>query len=123
MERIEVLVIREGNNDVAVVVSCEKSRTVQNGNQLLESLIKAVTKWVQTDEGKPVFGYATDDLNIGDLASHGTDEVFKCLLEDEGIHGFQIIQPDRCDWNYDTPLVDTNSLPEDFGVDDGETNE
>ena len=33
-------------------------------------------------------------------------------MENEGIKSFQVMQPDVCDWNYDTPLVDTNSLPE-----------
>ena len=111
-ERIEVLVSRTTNiNDAYVVVSCDTSGKIDSGDKLLEYLIKAVTKWVQTPEGRPLFEYAADDLNIGDLSSYCREPTLARLLKEEGINNFQIIQPDRCDWNYDTPLVSTNNLP------------
>lgn len=117
MNRLEVLVAREGSffkgNPVFVVVSCDKTRQIENGNQLEEALVRAVTNWIKTtEEGKAAFQYATDDLNIGDLLSHLDDENLARAMENEGIKSFQVMQPDVCDWNYDTPLVDTNSLPE-----------
>jgi hypothetical protein len=117
MERIEVIVPRESDSNVYATVSCEESEAIQNGNELLEALCRAVTKWVQTDDGKSLFIYAADDLNIGDLAGNGIDDTLIRLLEYEGVKDFQIGHPDRCDWNYDTRLVDMNSLPEDFGED------
>lgn len=51
---------------------------------------RAVTQWVkETDDGRRVYAYANDDLNIGDLASHGIDTL-KPFLEAEGIFDFTI---------------------------------
>jgi hypothetical protein len=90
-EQLQVLVTRESDPSTTVLVSCERTKMIPSGSKLLEAVIKAVTKWVQTKDGEDTFNYAGEDLNIGDIASHGVSGPLYRLLLDEGVKDFQIL--------------------------------
>lgn len=108
--RISVLVVREFSffhgNPVYVVVSCDKSPSVDSPNQFLQAVGQAVTLWVKnTESGKETYIYAGDDLNIGDICQHDADPELHKFLAETGVHNFQISHPEKSGWNYDTSLV------------------
>lgn len=79
-------------------------------DKLLFAVKGAVYQWVKnTPEGRACYDYAGDDLNIGDVVSHGGDDFVRNNLEMDGIHDFEVDivgSHSLPDWHYDTVLVD-----------------
>lgn len=101
----------------ALVTAKVSDPQLKNSDKFVEVLTQCVTQWVKTTEaGKSCFEYASDDLNIGDLASCGDSELRKILAEN-GIHEFMEDLFEYCspgDWAYDTPLVNADEIEEDY---------
>lgn len=73
-----------------------------------------VTRWTrETDEGKACLEYASNDLNIGDLASASDMQWFRKELKAVGVLEFDIaiVSDFRHDWLYDTVLVNEDVEP------------
>lgn len=82
-----------------------------------QALRKAVTQWVNTTaQGRSLWEYSCEDLNLGDLASSSAfqDEQFLQVLLANGIEYIECFVDD-CDaaGNYDEVLVDETSLQAD----------
>jgi hypothetical protein len=116
-----------GGLDCAVVAIIHSEYA--NPSEVMEHLRKAVTAWVQeTDEGKKVWKYSSEDLNIGDIAdeidgfffvgpgkpkkprpAHSIDS----YLQQNGFQSIELIQIGTCTMiSYDRVLVDTSRLKE-----------
>ena len=117
----ELTVTRSDFKSPIIAVVSGKVKIRRNENRQIDLCVKsaitqAVTKWVQTKEGKPVFEFAGEDLNIGDLVTYGAArcEVFKHLLEEEGITDLKLSGPFQpaFGWSFDSVLVDCSQLPE-----------
>jgi hypothetical protein len=81
--------------------------------KLLPKLVEATEEWVTTtDEGRACLDYACDDLNIGDLCSHGGIEFVAKHLEQYGVLGFRAEPVPHLEnepgMTYDTRLVTSN---------------
>jgi len=83
--------------------------------KFLTELRRAVTEWVKTSEdGKSVWEYSGNDLNIGDLMSHGGIEDIVALMPGvESIDLDQIGHPRGGNWTYNTVLVNEEEIEED----------
>ena len=80
---------------------------------------KVITDWINnTKQGKDAWIYSCDDFNIGDLASHTTNDYLIAAFKKEGISDFTIkdeYPKSNTDiWHFDTILIDINSLQENF---------
>jgi len=80
----------------------------------LAELRRAVTEWVRTTEdGRACYEYAGNDLNIGDLLSHGGAEDIVALMPNVISLDLDQIGAIRAgDWTYDTPLVNEEDIDE-----------
>jgi len=88
--------------------------TLCDENTFLAELRRAVTEWVKTTEdGRACYEYAGNDLNIGDLLSHGGAEDIVALMPNVISLDLDQIGAIRSgDWTYDTTLVNEEELDE-----------
>ena len=99
---------------VMVIVSADQTQTVASPSNLQDRVVAGITRWVDTTaEGQKAWELSSQDFNIGDLSEWLDDvDLLKCLA-DEGVKNLTIESVDAdTDWNYDTVLVDSNSLAE-----------
>jgi hypothetical protein len=80
-------------------------------SRILPKLINAVTSWVEnTEEGRACYEYAGNDLNIGDVASHGGEQYVAIQMSLHDLLGFKIevfcCLENSPGMTYDTSLVD-----------------
>jgi len=110
---ITCLVPRERENRLAIV-SCDKTREIQDSNDLLRQLCAAISDWVKnTQEGLEAWKQSCCDFNIGDLDlyyGYASSSV-KSYIESSGIFNFHIKIFGNDDmlngnWSYDTILVE-----------------
>ena len=80
-------------------------------NWVMGSVKEAVTAWVsKTKAGRDCYKYVNDDLNIGDVETHGGIKYVRAYLKKEyNILNFdvQVISEDiQREWSFDTVLVE-----------------
>lgn len=122
-ERITTVLWREedGNIDPIVIVSAENTQTVDTVDALYERVVRAVTNWMKsTDEGRKAWKYASDDFNVGDLASYLGDDDLLRFLANEGVKDLRIDDADLSEsWSgYDASLVDGGDVRDTIGEDE-----
>jgi hypothetical protein len=85
-----------------VIITAETPDDVDTEAKLLDLIREGVERYVKaTDEGKALYNYAGDDMNVGDLADHASDLVAYC----EKIQSLSFESIDAAqDWTYDTSL-------------------
>lgn len=128
LRRVHFLPVRIGKEEVAVaVVSARVTPELFDQSRFLDQLKRAVIDWTRTTEaGRSLRERTRDDLNIGDLASHGIDAELGRLLSERGIHDLHLDEwsspyPHQA-WGYDTRLLDEDYVEEgsadDLNLDD-----
>lgn len=127
-ERITTVVCRQeaGGIDPIVIVSAEKTQTVDTVDTLYERVVWAVTTWMKTtDEGRKAWEYACDDFNVGDLTSYLSDSDLLRCLENEGVKDLRIEEADLSEswWGYDAALVDGGDVRKALGEEDEATDD
>lgn len=117
MRKLELCFSRWGRTgmDRMVIYRMEiaEASPVQNSRDALLALKKGVTEWVRTtEEGRRLWEYSSEDLNIGDLASYLEDASLLECLKRRGIEGidllYEVVEGEEI--SYDHVLVDGDEL-------------
>lgn len=77
-----------GSVDTTAILRLTATRGPLSDIEVFAALKRAVTKWVATtDEGKNVWEWSSQDLNIGDLHAYDAfdDRTLQMLLAEEGL--------------------------------------
>jgi hypothetical protein len=104
--------IRPGKFDEIDQIAIIEIDTFKLEHDPMAMLKKAVTRWVnETKEGKELWDESFQDLNIGDLITHGFDNLENIMAE-EGINAVNVLctGSDSHHRNYDEVLVNEKSL-------------
>lgn len=111
-ERVQCIVFRDSTDETTfAIVSCRRHPSLTSGNALRNAITRAVTEWVVTGEGRPMWDYSSGDFNIGDLSTcdYAGGTLGK-LLEKHGVVELDIEVFSRegaeKNWSYDTVLCE-----------------
>lgn len=111
-----LLFLRQERAKVTTVSILNLKTILPTDAHVKTALISATTEWVRkTEEGRKLWGYSGEDLNIGDLASSGAfgDAVFLTALRQRGVEYVSCMVGGTEDAiAYDQVLVDTSALEE-----------
>jgi hypothetical protein len=107
--------MRSSNDETTgAVVSCKKTRILEDPKTMIETIKKAVTDWVKiTKAGMREWDDSSQDFNIGDLSTCYTDNDLKKFLNRYGIVDLEIwtfTSSTLTPFTFDTILVNTNDL-------------
>jgi len=104
MKTHKYLVYRQENmRPDPILVIAETDDNIQNDKQLVIALQEGITQWAEaTDDGKRLYKYAGDDMNIGDLSDVRIESFLPFC---KGIHSlsFESLSIAQ-NWEYDTSL-------------------
>jgi hypothetical protein len=109
---------RPGESLFAILtVEVARGARINTADQAFKAIQKGVTQWVkETEEGKKLWKYSSNDMNIGDLAGNEiTPELRKYLLAAGIEHlDIEIVQSndEECSYHYDSIIVNEDELPE-----------
>ncbi len=116
MPRVKTILMRVSHDETTgAIVSCERTKIIDSVQQMLKSIISAVTGWMKvTKSGIEKWKQSSKDFNIGDLSSCYSDADLRKFLKRNGILDFEIWIFTCSDMDhgfaFDTVLVDTNKL-------------
>jgi len=95
--------------DVAahIIADCDIENGPDSENGLLDALNIAIKTAIESgdDDVRRVYEYAGNDMNIGDLISHGIIDNLRHLLSQLGVERFEADIVDQSnDWVYDSSV-------------------
>jgi hypothetical protein len=90
------------------LVKFSHSPTLQTPKEVMDAFERGITKWVETTtEGKKLWDYSSEDLNIGDMIGLDQNEELNKLLISQGIISwkptYQLIEKEE--YSYDKILA------------------
>ena len=87
-----------------MVINATTDDTIKDSSDLVLKLREGVTAWAkETEEGKSLYEYAGDDMNIGDIADYLDEIVPFC----KGIDSIEAESIDSAtDWVFDSQLCE-----------------
>jgi len=107
---------RKGNYNIEnlVVVQFSHKKHLKTPYEVFKAFTNGITKWVEeTEEGKDLWLYTAEDLNIGDLLSHSDTKTLNKYLEAEGIEkwktAYELIDEEEI--SYDKVLATPKESP------------
>jgi hypothetical protein len=102
--------IRRDLNNIEnlVVIRFKHKKRLHTPSDVLKAFCKAITTWVEkTEEGKSLWRYTSEDLNIGDILSFNENKSLTPFLKTEGIKSWKTIYElvDQEEVSYDKVLA------------------
>lgn len=88
--------------DCFTLIKAETDDSIKTERELLDAIRFGIQEWVKTtDAGRKAYGYAGEDMNIGDISGH-EDEI---VQHAKGVKSLSFESLDAAqDWVYDTSL-------------------
>lgn len=110
--KLDILVYRQDGIEPGpfVLIHAVVRKSIVHEKDLLDEIRKSILEWVKnTSDGQSIYGYAADDMNIGDIAGHEDDIIAYsdkiCNLKFEMLDVGQL-------WNFDTSLCPNDPFDE-----------
>lgn len=88
-----------------VLITAKTTDAIKTDEELLKAFREGCTAWAKTDAGKDTYGFAGDDMNIGDVAD-SIDEIlpFCPEIKEMSVEGLEVAN----NWVYDSRVCDDN---------------
>jgi S-adenosylmethionine hydrolase len=110
MKKHQYIVYRQESvtPDPIILITAETDDTILDDEELVDAIRAGVTSWVRkTKDGRDIYAYAGDDMNIGDLSGWEDEFLPYC----PNIHSLSFLVTIAApNWVYDTSLC--NSIDE-----------
>jgi hypothetical protein len=91
-----------------VILKIKHTEELDSPYQVFNAFSNAITKWVEnTEEGRALWNYTSEDLNIGDILSSGSNKSLAHCMKKEGILKWKPIYEliDQEEFSYDKVLA------------------
>lgn len=95
-----------------VILKIKHIDEIKSPYLVFSAFSKAITKWVEsTKEGQDLWHYTSEDLNIGDILSSGSNKKLNHFMNKEGIKKWKPIYElvDHEEFSYDKVLANPSN--------------